>query len=102
MHANRQRATTQSRVNGWRISVPLVRVVIRRIPYNLSQMKKGRLGGRRPFSSGLAVNSPDELRTDLSNARIVGIRDVAEAAAADVPARIYELRMVEYVEEFSA
>jgi len=46
--------------------------------------------------------SPDELRTDLSNARIAGIRDISEAAAADVPARIRELCMVENVEEFAA
>jgi len=45
---------------------------------------------------------PNELPTDLSNARVAGIRDVSEAAAADVPAWIHELRMVEYVEEFTA
>ena len=51
---------------------------------------------------GLAVNSPNELPTDLSNSRIAGIRDVSEASAADVPVRIHELRMVEDVEKFSA
>ena len=45
--------------------------------------------------------SPDKLRTDLANARVARIRDVAEVCAADVPARIRELRMVEYVEELT-
>src|SRR5215469_10095068 len=45
---------------------------------------------------------PDKFRTDLYNARIAGIGDVSEAAAADVPVRIHELRMVKYVEEFTA
>jgi len=45
--------------------------------------------------------SPDKLRTDLANARIVSIGDISEASVADVPARIHELRMVEYVEEFT-
>ena len=30
----------------------------------------------------------------------MGIRDVSEVCAADIPARIEELRMIEYVEEF--
>jgi hypothetical protein len=37
----------------------------------------------------------------LANARIVSIGDISEASVADVPARIHELRMVEYVEEFT-
>lgn len=45
---------------------------------------------------------PNELSADLPNPRVAGIRDVSEASAADVPARIQELRMVEYIEEFSA
>lgn len=44
---------------------------------------------------------PDELRTDLADARVAGVGDVAEASAADVTARIRELGMVEYVEEFT-
>jgi hypothetical protein len=43
---------------------------------------------------------PNELPTQLPNPRVAGIRDVSEASAADVPARIHELRMVEDVEEF--
>jgi hypothetical protein len=48
------------------------------------------------------MQSPNELRTHLADARIAGICDIAEAAAADVPARIHELRVVENVEEFAA
>ena len=43
---------------------------------------------------------PNELRTELSDARSSRIRDISEAAAANVPARIHELRVVEDVEEF--
>jgi hypothetical protein len=64
-------------------------------------MEKGRLGGRRPFPILLAVNSPDELPTELPDAHGTGTGDVSEAATADVAARIIELRMVEYVEEFA-
>ena len=49
-----------------------------------------------------ATASPDEFCTDLPNARITRIRDISEAVAADVPARIHELRVVENVEEFAA
>lgn len=45
---------------------------------------------------------PNELRTELSDARSSRIGDISEAAAADVPTRIHELRMVENVEEFGA
>ena len=45
--------------------------------------------------------SPDELRTDLPNAWITGIGDVSKVSAADIPARIQELRVVENVEEFA-
>lgn len=46
--------------------------------------------------------SPDKFCTDLADTGRLRIRDVTEAAVADVPARIHELRMVEYVEEFAA
>jgi len=49
-----------------------------------------------------AARLPDELRAELPDAWIPRIRDVSEAAAADVPARIHELCVVENVEEFSA
>ncbi len=64
-------------------------------------MEKDGLTASRPCLFGLALNSPNELRTDLSNAWITRIRDIAEATAADVPARIEELRMVKYVEKFT-
>ena len=57
--------------------------------------------GVEPRPQDYVRASPDELRTDLTDARIARIRDISEAAAADVPARIRELRMVEYVEEFT-
>ena len=80
----------------------LVRVVNRRIPYNLSQIEKGRLGGRRPFSIDLAVNSPDELPTELPDSHGTGAGDVSEVGTGDIAAWIVELRVVEDVEEFSA
>lgn len=43
-----------------------------------------------------------EFRADLSNTRVARIGNLPEAAAADVPARIQELRVVENVEEFRA
>lgn len=46
--------------------------------------------------------SPDELRTDLPDARIAGTRDVPEGFVADVPARVDKLRVVEDVEEFAS
>ena len=62
-------------------------------------MEKGRLSERRPFTTVLAVNSPDELPAELPDARIAGIRDVAEASVTDIPTRIQELCVVENVEE---
>jgi hypothetical protein len=49
-----------------------------------------------------ATSSPDEFRTDLPNARITGTRDVTEIFAANVPAGIVKLRMIEDVEEFTS
>jgi hypothetical protein len=46
------------------------------------------------------IKSPDKLRAELSDAWIASIGDLAKARTADVPARIHELRVVEYVEEF--
>ena len=45
---------------------------------------------------------PDELRAELPDAWITRICDISEAAAADVAARIRELRVVENIEEFGA
>lgn len=45
--------------------------------------------------------SPDKFRTDLTDTRRSRICDVAEGIAADVPARVHELGVVEYVEEFT-
>lgn len=46
---------------------------------------------------------PNEFRTDLADARRLRLRDIPEAAgAADVAARVYELQVIEYVEEFTA
>jgi hypothetical protein len=53
------------------------------------------------FSRFIRRRSPDEFGADLANARILGLRDIAEGAVV-VSARILELRMVEYVEEFPA
>ena len=44
---------------------------------------------------------PNELRTDLPNAHGTGAGNATEAGTADVAARIQELRVVEYVEEFT-
>jgi len=45
--------------------------------------------------------SPDEFRTDLTDAWIAGTRDITEVGIADVPGRIVELRVVEDVEKFT-
>src|SRR6185295_15215222 len=45
---------------------------------------------------------PVELRADLPDARIARAADQTEPAAADVAARIVELRVIENVEKFSA
>jgi hypothetical protein len=44
---------------------------------------------------------PSELRTDLPDTHGAGASHVAKTAVADVAARIRELRVVEYVEEFT-
>ena len=49
-----------------------------------------------------ATGLPNELRTKLPNTRRPRIRYISEVAAADVSARVCELRMVENVEEFGA
>lgn len=43
-----------------------------------------------------------EFRAELTDARVARIGNLPEAAAADVPARIQELRVVENVKEFRA
>ena len=57
--------------------------------------------GVEPRPHDYVSASPDKLRTDLANARITGVGDISEACAADIPARIHELRVVENIEEFS-
>jgi len=49
----------------------------------------------------LLFPSPDELRTQLPNARVVSVGDVSEVRTADVPARVHELGVVENIEEFA-
>jgi hypothetical protein len=44
---------------------------------------------------------PDELRAELPDAHGTGTGDISEAATADVTARVIELRVVEYIEEFT-
>lgn len=46
--------------------------------------------------------SPDEFPTELPDARRLRVRDITEAGIADVAGRVHELRMVEYIEEFSS
>lgn len=46
--------------------------------------------------------SPDKFRTDLTDARIAGTRNVTEGAAANVSGRVVKLRVVEDVEEFTS
>lgn len=67
----------------------------------MATKKLGR-GWFSPARDALPLKSPDEFRTHLSDARRLRIGDVAETGVADVPARIRELRVVEYVEEFTA
>ena len=56
----------------------------------------------RPHPRDYDPKSPDELRTDLPDARIASVGNISEASAADIPARIHELRVIEYVEEFAS
>ena len=44
---------------------------------------------------------PDELRAELPDPHGTGTGDVSEAVTANVTARVRELRVVEYVEEFT-
>ena len=44
---------------------------------------------------------PDKLRAQLPDAHGTGTGDVSEAVTANVTARVRELRVVEYVEEFT-
>jgi hypothetical protein len=44
---------------------------------------------------------PNELRADLPDAWVASVGNLPKVRTADVPARIHELRMVEYVEEFT-
>jgi hypothetical protein len=48
-----------------------------------------------------ATASPDEFRTDLPNARRTRTRNITEVRAANVPAGIVKLRVIEDVEEFT-
>lgn len=57
--------------------------------------------GRKPRPFKTARTLPQELRTNLTDAWIARTGDVSEIGTGDVPARIRELRVVEYVEEFT-
>jgi len=46
------------------------------------------------------MDLPIEFKAKLANARIAGTGYLCESRVVDVPARVSELRMVEYVEEF--
>ncbi len=71
--------------------------------YTLSQSKKGTASEPAvPFSKNSATTSPDELGTHLPNSRIAGTRDVTEILAADIPAGVVKLGMIEDVEEFTS
>ena len=50
----------------------------------------------------VATALPDEFRADLPNAWIAGTRDVTEILAANVPAGVAKLRMIEDIEEFTS
>ena len=43
---------------------------------------------------------PVELGADLANTGIAGTRDLSEGRVVDIPTRVSELRVVEYVEKF--
>jgi len=45
---------------------------------------------------------PVKFRADLPNARVAGRGDDSKVRAVDVPTRIVELRVIEYVEKFEA
>src|SRR5450432_72581 len=93
--------------------VPVVQPVARH-SYTLSQSKKGTASEPAvPMLKTLQPASPDELRTDLPNARIARTLDVPEVSivclsrlvkliAANVPAGVVKLRVIEDVEEFSS
>ena len=49
-----------------------------------------------------ATALPDEFRTDLPNAWIARTRDVTKILAANVPAGVGKLRVIEDVEEFTS
>lgn len=61
-----------------------------------ASVNRSRLAHRQPG----AHSSPVELRADLPNAWIARVGDDSEVRAGDVPARIFKLRVVEYVEKF--
>jgi len=54
-----------------------------------------------PMLKNFATASPDEFRTDLPNARRTRTRNITEVRAANVPAGIVKLRVIEDVEEFT-
>jgi acetyl-CoA carboxylase alpha subunit len=60
--------------------------------------------GKRAGEASLArmIRSPDELRAELSDARVTSVRNLPKIRTADVATRIHKLRVIEYVEELSA
>jgi hypothetical protein len=61
---------------------------------------KEQKGRARPASPAI-VRSPDELRANLPDAGIASVRNLPKVRTADVTVRIDELRVIEYVEEFT-
>ena len=47
------------------------------------------------------IRSPNELRAELPDARVTSVGNLPKARTADIATRIHELRVVEYVEEFT-
>lgn len=55
-----------------------------------------------PARNRYIPKSPNKFRTHLADTRRLRLRDIPEAAVADIAARVHELQVVEYVEEFAA
>jgi len=57
--------------------------------------------GRASSDSPAITRSPNELRAQLPDARVTSVGNLPKARTADVAIRIHELRVVEYVKEFT-
>ena len=56
----------------------------------------------QPPTSSDQSSSKEELQTHLSDSRIASASHIAELAAAEIPVRIEELRVIEHIEELRA